>query len=100
MVLSGYIVNLVDGEAWNFEAAGSNPATQTSLYRVGFLVRSLALQAKETSSILVRDANYCSVFSSAVCKIVVYNLGSGQTDGSIPSRYTKNTKTILSTVSR
>lgn len=26
---SGYIVNLVDGGAWNSEAAGSNPATQT-----------------------------------------------------------------------
>ena len=28
--LTGYIVNLVDGGAWNSEAAGSNPATQTS----------------------------------------------------------------------
>ena len=30
MVSSGYNVNQVDGEVWNFEAAGSNPATQTN----------------------------------------------------------------------
>ena len=34
MVSSGYNVNLVDGEVWNFEAAGSNPATQTKIFRL------------------------------------------------------------------
>ena len=28
--LTGYIVNLVDGGAWNSEAGGSNPPTQTN----------------------------------------------------------------------
>ena len=33
------------------------PAGMPKIYRVGLLVRSLALQAGETSSILVHDAN-------------------------------------------
>ena len=37
---------------------GSNPSRETNLYRVGLLVRSLALQAGETSSILVHDAKF------------------------------------------
>ena len=32
--LTGYIVNLVDGWAWNSEAAGSNPATQTNQWKI------------------------------------------------------------------
>lgn len=36
MVFSGCNVNQVDGEVWNFEAAGSNPATQTNYIAFDF----------------------------------------------------------------
>ena len=49
---TGYIVNLVDGGAWNSEAAGSNPATQTKLsYGVTSVeVRTLVCETGSTGS--------------------------------------------------
>ena len=70
MVLSGYIVNLVDGRPWKSEAAGSNPATQTTnTSRLTFgEVRRLSTYSDGFDS-RTRYQTW-SLFPSAVCKIV------------------------------
>ena len=56
---SGYIVNLVDGGAWNSEAAGSNPATQTTEYfcPCSLEVRTTAFHAVEDGSLPFRGTS-------------------------------------------
>jgi hypothetical protein len=66
--LSGCIVSLVDGRAWNSEAAGAEPATQTRYIltrnaqrcAAGLLirVRRLTRSPCETGSIPVRSAKF------------------------------------------
>ena len=54
---SGCNVNQVDGEVWNFEAAGSNPATQTSFWKYSTAVVHLLHTEMVSSSNLLTSTN-------------------------------------------
>ena len=51
-------VNLVDGLVWNEEAGGSNPPTQTNLYRLRIMDNTLVYEAENIGSIPVGGTNF------------------------------------------